>query len=116
MGPHGDGVGKVMCAGRYDGAPCPDAVSVSLCDVDSMRILQMDHEVELALVCETWRTARARMPAPSTWDAGINQAVVLELLFGVEPTPPETTPWVRPRCRKCHRHMPHLRRIPDIVM
>lgn len=107
--------GDLVCVGKYDGTACPAACNLPRCDPMKLRRLQLDHEHELALTVEKWKTARKAVVSPTTWDAGIDGDALCRLLFGVFPAGDEEA-WVRLRCRSCHRGMPHERSAPQIAL
>jgi hypothetical protein len=62
-----------------------------------------------------WRLIRERLqPPPQHWDDGIDSERLLHMLFSVahDPNPrlaSEGAPYVRTRCRECHKQMSHSR-------
>ena len=80
--------GKLRCAGRLDGAPCPHEVGIDLKRVSSVVCgeqlprLHLDHTYEVRRICKVWSQALPRQP--TSWDDGICGALVAHLLFGTE--------------------------------
>jgi len=80
--------GRLCCAGKIDGTPCPnnthvDLHTVSPADLASLLpTFHMDHTYDVAHICDVW--GRALPPNPVSWDDGVCGALVAHLLFGTE--------------------------------
>ena len=115
------GMGIVTCGGQFNGSPCPHGangrpVVWRRSIPEEMACMEIDHEHEIALILDSWSTARAHAwavlppdsPAPP-WEAGIAPAKLCHALFGIVDDAHMGAAYVVPRCHKCHMHMPHSR-------
>lgn len=83
--------GALSCEGTIDGAACRHGVCIDLRCVSSIECeealpgLHLEHTHDLSRICRVWSAA---LPAePRTWDDGIDGALLVHLLFGVEGHP-----------------------------
>ena len=117
--------GTLKCVGRADGGACLYGFEVNLaspCAVYKLEHLHVDHEQDVQITCDMWRTARPS--AAASWDDGIDGALLCHLLFGVEEDPAYGAPALRFRCGPsrlgsdagyCHQlNMAHYRGLRDV--
>ena len=83
--------GILCCAGKIDGTPCPNKLTISLLTAPLGEVktnlpkLHMDHEFDVKQICDVW--SRALPEEPKSWDDGICGELVAHLLFGVRDHP-----------------------------
>jgi hypothetical protein len=106
----------LACLGPPSGAPCPAAFCVDLTSATAfakLEHLHLDHEQDLAITCDMWTRALAALPhIPSSWDDGIDAALLCHLLFGVHADSVHGAAMLRFRCGPgaagCHKlNTPH---------
>ena len=88
----------LRCVGRY-GRPCPRGFAVELASpvaADALPLLHLDHEQDVQITCDMWRTALP--PTPASWDDGVDGALLCHLLFGVAEDPVHGRSMLRFRC------------------
>ena len=111
----------IYCSGQYNGSMCVSGDEGTVVGTPFNKptemggILQMDHVREMEEIIDTWTALRGRMqPPPAAWDDGVDADRLLHLILSVafDPNPrlaAQGAPWVTPRCRGCHKPMPHHR-------
>ena len=102
------GKGRLKCCGPIDNIKCPERYRISLKNqnyADKMSKLHLDHEVDLVLVCDTWRKLLAL--APTTWHENVQLHNLCDLLVGENLKFRCCVPSKTPR-EQCHRtDIPH---------
>ena len=91
--------------------------------------LHLDHEQDLVVTCDMWVQALASLPrAPSSWDDGVDGALLCHLLFSVRYDPAHGAAMLCFRCGPvpgqhgtktdfCHElNMPHYRGLRDVAL
>ena len=123
----------LRCVGPPHGGACPRNSYVDLTCARAYATLgelHLDHEQDLVVTCDMWVQALAALPrAPSTWDDGVDGALLCHLLFSVHNNPAHGAAMLRFRCGPmhgqhgtntnywCHKlNMPHYRGLRDVAL
>ena len=122
----------LRCVGPPHGGVCPRNFHVDLTCARAYATLgelHLDHEQDLVVTCDMWVQALASLPrAPSSWDDGVDGALLCHLLFSVRYDPAHGAAMLRFRCGPvpgqhgtktdfCHElNMPHYRGLRDVAL